>query len=686
MIRYLEAQKLLALETDRTSYLISLQDPAPLCLYWGEKIAAEDGAAIAFQTVQSSFDMEIWRERLEYPSFDGRTFVNPAIKADIPLVLTFRQVDVSGNTAVITLGDDDSGLALRLHYRVDARHDVLIRHAEVQAGGVPLTLSRLDSGACCLPPAAGPWTAHYTAGAWGCEFQRRSAELAEGELRLGSERGMSGHHMAPFLIAAQGDEEETGLACCCALGWSGSWQITAATTIFGHSRITAGFSDHDLTLTLAPGERVSTPPMYLCLSAQGLGGLSRRMHDFQRDVLTASCRPRRVLYNSWEATEFSVRVQEQMALADRAAAMGVELFVVDDGWFGQRHSDRAGLGDWYVNQEKFPHGLEELIDHVKGLGMDFGLWVEPEAVNPDSDLYRAHPDWIHRLSGIEPIQLRNQYLLDFGKPEVEAFAIELLRGLLRRYDISYIKWDMNRPMTDVAERLTPFARERHILAVYRILETLRREFPLVDVEDCSGGGGRVDLGMIARTGQFWASDNTDPYDRLMIQEGCSLLFAPVLTSCWVTDTPSRARRAGRDDLRYKFHVAMEGTLGIGANINRLTDGQLAICREEISRYKTLRHVIHQGDLYRLLLPTRENLAATEYCAKDGSEAVLLLFLHSQRSGRPLPRVTLRGLDADARYRLSGTEETFAGSTLMRLGIQPMLSGDFDSQVLHFVKL
>ncbi len=686
MIRYLEAQKLLALETDRTSYLVSLQFPAPICLYWGEKIAAEDGVAIAVQPPHSSFDMEIWRERLEYPSFDGRTFTAPAIQADVPLALTFRRVNISGETAVITLSDDAAGLEVALHYQVDAAHDVLIRHAEVRSGASPVTLSRLASGACCLPPASGPWTAHYTAGAWGCEFQRRTAVLAEGELRLGSARGMSGHRMNPFLIAAQGEDEETGLACCCALGWSGSWQITASTTMFGHTRITAGFSDHDLTLPLAPGERLATPPMYLCLSPDGLGGLSRKMHDFQRDVLTAGCRPRRVLYNSWEATEFSVRVQEQMALAERAAAMGVELFVVDDGWFGQRHSDRAGLGDWYVNQEKFPHGLEELIDHVKGLGMDFGLWVEPEAVNPDSDLYRAHPDWIHRLSGIEPIQLRNQYLLDFGKPEVEAFAIEMLRGLLRRYDISYIKWDMNRPMTDVAERLTPFARERHILAVYRILETLRREFPLVDVEDCSGGGGRVDLGMIARTGQFWASDNTDPYDRLMIQEGCSLLFAPVLTSCWVTDTPSHARRAGRDDLRYKFHVAMEGTLGIGANINRLTDQQLGVCREEISRYKTLRHVIHQGDLYRLLLPTRENLAATEYCAKDGSEAVLLLFLHSQRSGRPLPRVTLRGLDADARYRLSGTEETFAGSTLMRLGIQPMLSGDFDSQVLHFVKL
>ena len=314
--------------------------------------------------------------------------------------------------------------------------------------------------------------------------------------------------------------------------------------------------------------------------------------------------------------------------------------MVDDGWFGARHSDRAGLGDWTVNPEKFPNGLEELIDHVHALGMDFGLWVEPESVNPDSDLYRAHPDWIHRLDGREPMTQRNQYLLDFGKPEVEQFALDMLRGLLNTYAIRYLKWDMNRSMTDVCESLTPFARERHVWALYRILDTLEKEFPDVDIEACSGGGARVDLGMAKRTAQFWVSDNTDPFDRLFIQEGYTLMYAPMMMSCWVTDTPGDGRRRGRADWRYKFHAAMCGTLGVGADISKLSDEEMALFTAEIARYK------------------------------------------SRKFGEAIPRVRLRALKADARYFCKETGKTYTGNTLMNLGLSVELNGDFDSKVFY----
>ena len=320
---------------------------------------------------------------------------------------------------------------------------------------------------------------------------------------------------------------------------------------------------------------------------------------------------------------------------------------------------------------------------MHALGMDFGLWVEPESVNPDSDLYRAHPDWIHKLDGREPLTQRNQYLLDFGKPEVERFALDMLRGLLNTYAIRYLKWDMNRAMTDVCESLTPFARERHVLALYRILDALEKEFPDVDIEACSGGGARVDLGMAKRTAQFWVSDNTDPFDRLFIQEGYTLMYAPMMMSCWVTDTPADGRRRGRADWRYKFHAAMCGTLGVGADISKLSDEEMALFTAEIARYKTWRHVVQNGDLYRLQRPSGGNVAATEYVSKDQNEAVLFLFMHSRKCGEVIPRVRLRALREDARYFCVETGKTYAGKTLMNLGLSAELNGDFDSGVFYF---
>ena len=681
MIRYLEKQNLLIFETERTSYWIDLAYPAPVCLYWGKKIAPEDADVFEPISDHSSFDTELWRERMEYPAFDGRTFENVSLKADVPLNLRTKGVRVQGQQAEITLADEANVMEVRLMYRVFGDCDVIQKHARLTANA-PVRLTRMDSGACLLPHEAKPWTAHYVVGAWAGEFRRRTAKLEEGELRLQSAHGMSGPHMNPFLIAANSGDEETGEAYGVALGWSGCWQITASSTVFGNHRVTAGLNDADLVCPMERGESLETPPMVLCMSAEGMGALSRRMHDFERGHLKPNRLPRRVLYNSWEATQFDVRADAQMRLAERAARMGVELFVVDDGWFGARHSDRAGLGDWTVNPEKFPNGLEELIDRVHALGMDFGLWVEPESVNPDSDLYRAHPDWIHRLDGREPMTQRNQYLLDFGKPEVERFALDMLRGLLNTYAIRYLKWDMNRAMTDVCESLTPFARERHVWALYRILDALEKEFPDVDIEACSGGGARVDLGMAKRTAQFWVSDNTDPFDRLFIQEGYTLMYAPMMMSCWVTDTPGDGRRCGRADWRYKFHAAMCGTLGVGADISKLSDEEMALFTAEIARYKTWRHVVQNGDLYRLQCPSGGNVAATEYVSKDQNEAVLFVFMHSRKFGEAIPRVRLRALKADARYFCKETGKTYTGNTLMNLGLSVELNGDFDSKVFY----
>lgn len=317
--------------------------------------------------------------------------------------------------------------------------------------------------------------------------------------------------------------------------------------------------------------------------------------------------------------------------------MGVELFVVDDGWFGERHSDKAGLGDWHANREKFPNGLGELIAHVNGLGMDFGIWVEPEAVNPDSELYRKHPDWIYRFDGSEPLQLRNQYVLNITKPPVRRYILEMLHDLLRSGNIRFLKWDMNRSISDLGEGGGTKDRRlwvEHVHALYEIWSELRRDHPDVELETCAGGGGRIDLGILRYAAQCWPSDNTDPFDRLFIQHGFTQFYAPQIMMCWVTDTPSGAGKANRS-IAYKFHSAMCGGLGIGADINRLSPEEAAEYKRHILQYKEIRETILGGDLFRLRPPGESGLTAVEYVGPFGDEIVVLAFCTRSSTGIPV---------------------------------------------------
>jgi alpha-galactosidase len=394
-----------------------------------------------------------------------------------------------------------------------------------------------------------------------------------------------------------------------------------------------------------------------------------------------------VLYNSWEATYFDVRVESQKELAKRAAGMGVELFVIDDGWFGERHNDKAGLGDWYVNKEKFPNGLSEFIDYVKTLGMDFGIWVEPEAVNPDSDLYRAHPDWIYRFKGQEPLQARNQYTLNISIKEVKEFIIDFMSKLLsENKDITFIKWDMNKVLTDVSQGNTSEDKElwfKHAQSLYEIWGELRVRFPHVEFEVCSGGGARIDLGILQYADQSWPSDNTDAYERLFIQEGFSYFYAPRIMTAWVTDASSDNAKKFRRPYSYRFHSSMMGVLGIGANITKFSDEDLKEFGKYIARYKEIRETVQYGKQYRLASVRESNLHAVEYLSQDGKEIVVFAFRQGYQFGGVMPNLKLCGLDPKAVYQIDGMEQTIHGSTLMKVGVETHLWGDFDSQ---FIKI
>ena len=461
-------------------------------------------------------------------------------------------------------------------------------------------------------------------------------------------------------------------------------------------RVTGGFNDFDFAYPLANGESLETPAFYAGFTDGGLGEASRLFQAFERaEILPGGLRSRvrPVLYNSWEATEFAVDEVGQKALAEKAAKIGVERFVMDDGWFGQRNNDHAGLGDWFVNRAKFPNGLGSLISYVNGLGMDFGLWVEPEMVNPDSDLYRAHPDWAMHFPDRPRTEARNQLMLNLARDDVKEYVYGFLNKLATENNIAFFKWDYNRNWSQPGWPEAPTADQkkiwvRYVRNLYEILDRLRAAHPKLEIESCSGGGGRVDLGILKRVDQVWTSANTEAYDRLKIQEGFSYAYTTKVMMAWVTDVPNMNGRS--TPLKYRFLVAMMGSLGIGANLNKWSQEDFGLATKMVAYYKSVRQTVQEGKLYRLFSPREGDFTANQYVSQDGNQAVVYAFLRSQQYGRPAPIVYLQGLDERGIYRvqtiddkLMNKAQTLSGAYLMNHGIELRLTGDYDSTSIGF---
>jgi alpha-galactosidase len=500
------------------------------------------------------------------------------------------------------LRDDDLGLEVELHVRTSRAHDVVERWAVVRASR-PLVLHRAFGAGWNVPVGPGARVGTLV-GAWSRECTPAEVDLPAGQLSIGSRQGITSHTYAPVVTLRSRDAED---AYGIALAWSGSWRLTVDAVPFREVvRVSGGVND-ETPIELGAGEEFETPHLLGVWSPDGRAGVARAWHTYQRG-LARGPEHRPIVHNSWYATTFDVRVEHQLALADAAADLGVEVFVVDDGWFRGRTSDRAGLGDWFVDGTKFPDGLEPLVKGVLERGMRFGLWVEPEAVNPDSDLYRAHPDWVHRPL----LTLRNQYVLDLGKPEVEAWAGETLRRLLTEHPISYLKWDMNRAITlggSIA----------HTRAYHRLMRMLREDFPHVTVEACAGGGGRVDNAVLALADVVWPSDETGPRDRLAIQHGFLSAYPPHVMSSWVTGEPDRLDTEPAS-LEFRFVVAMAGVLGSGADLLAWTPAERDRARELVALYREIRPVVHTGAVTRHGTPA-DPAYAVQYSTDD--QTVLL---------------------------------------------------------------
>jgi alpha-galactosidase len=451
-------------------------------------------------------------------------------------------------------------------------------------------------------------------------------------------------------------------------------------TDFGSTRVNIGINDWDFAWRLEGGTTFTTPSSFAGYTDGGFGAASRRLHDFVRDTILphGPQPPHKVLYNSWEATLFDVDEVSQVELAKHAAAMGIELFVLDDGWFHGRNDDTAGLGDWWPDAKKFPHGLAPLIQQVNAMGMDFGLWIEPEMVNPDSDLYRAHPDWVIHFPTRARTESRNQLILNFGRPDVQNYIIKHIDRLLGENNISFIKWDMNRNVSEPGWPDAPGdARElwvRYVQGLYHVWGTLRERHPDVIWQSCSGGGGRADMGILRFADQVWVSDNTEATARLAIQEGYSHMFPANTMEAWVTDM-------GADylPLQFRFHVSMCGMLGVGGHLLHWTEEERAEAAQWIDLYKEIRHIVQFGDLFRLRSPQEHPFSAVQYMSKDRAEGVLFAFRTHLPPPAQVPPLYVRGLDPDARYEIEGVDGVRSGVGWMRGGLQLVLH-NFESTV------
>lgn len=687
------------LQMNHAAYALGLDSKGQLQhIYWGAKLEA----ASDYETSQAYYERRSAERspavnREEFPVWGDYSFVEPCLKATYAdgvratlLQYTGYLVTRDGDLETLTIELHDPGypLKVQLIFRPIPEHNLIERHVAItNTGSVPIVLERIMTAAWTFP-RRDVWHLRTLTGKWGGEFQVQEIDVQQGKRVLEHRRGASAFDANPwFSLDAGGAGENAGEVWFGALAFSGNWKMILERTAFGQVTLTGGINDFDFVWHLDSGETFETPVFVGGFTEGGYGEVSRRLHRYQLDYILPSSTAhtlRPVVYNSWYVTGFDVSEEQQVAAAEKAKDLGVEVFIMDDGWYSPRGRDRVGLGDWRVAPDKFPDGLKSMIERINALGLKFGLWTEPETVIPDSDLYRAHPDWVYFFPNRPNSEAYNQYLLNFARADVQAYIFDTLDRLLRENRIDYLKWDMNRHISEPGWLDAPPGREReiwvrHARGVYDVLRRLREAHPHVMVEACSGGGGRVDMGVMRYVDWFWESDNTDPYDDLFMFEGFSQAYAPLTRMRLVTD-PNDNNLKRATSLEYPFHVAMMGMLGIGADILHSPDAKLDEARRLVARYKELRQTLQFGDVYRLSSPRSSELAAFQFVRQDGEETVVFAFLHSSRFGLYRAMLRLQGLDPQALYSIDGDDLSVSGQALMKRGIHLDMNGDFVSRM------
>lgn len=683
MAVYILKNNIFVLETKNTHYVLGVDKYGyNRHIHWGKKCNVNDYEATDIWDENSNhtrLDMACQ----EYTVFGGTMYRESDLKVVFPdkcreIDLEFVKAETFDNELTVVFKDKAYPLQIALKYKVNDNDDIITRWVEVTNNGEEkIVLDRIFSGELTLPSQY-PYKIKNTNGSWGGEYVETESELQGGALVFDSKRGTTGHNQSPYFIAHQNADENQGDVYFGTLAYSGSFKVLCTRDLFYKTRVSLGLNDHDFKYELKAGETFTTPKFF-CGHTVGFGEMSRQMNRFAiNNVLPKQFNDKilPVLYNSWEATEFNVNVLHQTQLAKRAAGMGCELFVMDDGWFGARNHDRAGLGDWYVNRVKFPKGIDQLIKNVNKLGMDFGLWFEPEMVNPDSDLYRNHPDWAYHYDTREAHTLRHQLVLNMTKPEVQEYLFTCMDEMLTNHNIKYIKWDMNRPLSETGAENLDCPQElwyRHTQAVYDIVDRLKEKHPDVCIESCSSGGGRSDYGALLHFDQVWPSDNTSSVDRMMMQKWFTYLRPTKVMRAWVTDINWYNPPMSLD---FRFHVAMQGALGVGGNLTKYGLKDLACAKKNIELYKEIRHLVQFGDLYRILDPERDDILFNHYVSEDKKESVAFISSVVTKYMKKQISMKFEGLDDNMVYtfEIDKTKYEKSGAYLKNVGIPMTIRG------------
>ncbi|MDU7454248.1 alpha-galactosidase [Clostridium saudiense] len=682
-----ELKNVFALQSKNNSYVFGIDNMGLVRhLYWGSKIENVDDFDVPTLVEVSTNDpvFEITKE--EFPVYGSLRYKEHCLKASFidgcrELVYSYEGYEVDGNELVIKLKDIHYDFNMNLHYKVYEEYDLIERYVTIKNNSENvIEIEKVHSGQFHIPYE--DLTFSNVHGHWGAEQQRFTQKVSYGKIVIENRRGISTHNHNPYFILDKNATETTGEVFFGALKLSGNFSGVIEQTQYGETLVQLGINSHDFLLKLNQGEEFISPAIIAGYSNSGFETMTHNLHNFAKDnVLRSGLRP--VLYNSWEATEFKVSCDEQIKLAKKAKEIGAELFVVDDGWFGERHGIDNGLGDWYVNEEKFPNGLNPLINEVKAMDMMFGIWVEPEMVNPLSNLYKEHPEWIYHFDSRESDTSRGQYVLDVTKKEVKDFIYNMLDNLLTTYDIDYIKWDANRPMSQT--NLERDVWYKHIEAVYDIVKNLKLKHPNVLFEACASGGGRIDYGILGIFDDFWTSDNTDAYDRLFIQENYSYIYPIKAMRAWVTDCPNFLSRR-IIPMKFRYHSAMMGTLGIGCNILKFSEEEIELSKGLIEEYKNIRHIVQEGDFYRLENNSKNKYKLYQYM--NGKEGLVFAFLPQSELGHRGTTIKFRALEKERTYLVKIDKNVIVktGRYLMNHGLELKLYGDYDSIIIKISKI
>lgn len=596
-------------------------------------------------------------------------------------------------TLEITCIDKHTGLEAVLVYTVFNNLDVITRSVRLKnTGTAPLNVKRVLS--MCVDFDNDGYDMITLNGSWARERCIERCRLHHGKQGIDSIKGESSHQNNPFMaLVSRNADEDCGEAYGFNFVYSGNFFAQAEVTQHKYTRAVMGINHFDFNWLLEPNEEFIAPEVVMVYSDEGIGKMSRTFHDLYRQhLIRGEYRDKRrpILINNWEATYFDFDTDKLIGIAKEASKLGIEMLVMDDGWFGHRDSDNSSLGDWFVYEKKLKGGLKHLVDEVNKLGMKFGIWFEPEMISPDSELYRKHPDWAIQVRGREMTMSREQYVLDYSNKEVRDCVYGMMKDILDNANIEYIKWDMNRQLTEVGSTSLPKKRQRelwhrYVLGVYDLMNRLTTDYPHILLENCSGGGARFDPGMLYYSPQIWCSDDTDAIERLKIQHGTTICYPASAMGAHVSDCPNHT--VGRSTpFSTRGNVAMVGTFGYELDVTRIPQEDRDAIPAQIAEFNKYNPIIRTGDQYRIGNVFEDNMwDAWIFVAKDKSEAV---FTFVQVLGRPnyrSRRIRLKGLDPKSAYKNMETGEVLNGCALMNSGFFVSLDGDFKSKTVHFVK-